>query len=148
MRPFRPATAATCVLAFTALLLTACEKQIEAPTAQGVCYQVIFLDKDGKTARFNEVAHGRPSLESCAAALEGMRIRFLGLGSNQTDIVGAYQGNFIFIQPEGVFTATSLEGPRYVAWVRTGDGRLAIPGAMPPATETPTKAARLAAEQK
>jgi len=30
-----------------------------------------------------------------------------------------------------VLTSTSLEGPRYVALVRTGDGRLAIPGAMP-----------------
>jgi hypothetical protein len=32
-----------------------------------------------------------------------------------------------------VLTSTSLEGPRYVALVRTGDGRLAIPGAMPQA---------------
>jgi hypothetical protein len=130
MRPFRFATAASCVLVFTASLLTACEKQIEAPTAQGVCYQVIFLDKDGKTAKFNEVAHGRPSLESCAAALEGMRIRFLGLGSNQTDIVGAYQGNFLFLNQFGVFTSQTITGARYPALVRTGDGRLAVPGSV------------------
>jgi len=45
--------------------------------------------------------------------------------------MGAYQGNFIFIQREGVFTAPSLEEHAYLALVRTGDGRLAIPGAMP-----------------
>ena len=53
------------------------------------------------------------------------------LGGNQTDIYGAYQSNFLFLVKEGVMTSTSLEGPRYVALVRTGDGRLAIPGAMP-----------------
>ena len=38
---------------------------------------------------------------------------------------------FIFLQREGIFTAGSLEEHRYLALVRTGDGRLAIPGAMP-----------------
>ena len=117
-------------IALVFLPLAACEKQIEAPTDTGFCYQVIFLDKDGKTARFNEVAHNRPSLESCAAALEGMRIRFLGLGSNQTDIVGAYQGNFLFLNQFGVFTSQTITGARYPALVRTGDGRLAVPGAV------------------
>jgi hypothetical protein len=113
-----------------ALSLTACEKPIEAPYTQGVCYQVIFLDKDGKTARFNEVAHGRPNLESCAAALEGMRIHFLSLGGTATDIVGAYQGNFLFLDRYGVFTGQTLTSARYPALVRTGDGRLVIPGAV------------------
>jgi hypothetical protein len=60
-----------------------------------------------------------------------MRIKFLRMGGNQQDIYGAYQANFLFLQQEGVFTSTSLEGPRYIALVRTGDGRLAVPGAMP-----------------
>ena|SRR5579872_3609730 len=111
-------------------LLGACQKQIEAPYTQGVCYQVIFLDKDGKTARFNEVARNRPNLESCAAALEGMRIRFLSLGGSQTDIVGAYQGNFLFLDRYGVSTGQSLTSARYPALVRTGDGRLVVPGAV------------------
>lgn len=117
-------------VALTALSLSACEKQIEAPYTTGYCYQVVFLDKDGKKAKFNEVAHNRPSLESCAAALEGMRLRFLGLGSNQTDIVGAYQGNFLFLNQYGVFTSQTLTGVRYPALVRTGDGRLAVPGSV------------------
>ena len=71
------------------------------------------------------------SLEACAGNLEAMRVKFLRMGGNQTDIYGAYQANFLFLVREGVMTSTSLEGPRYVALVRTGDGRLAIPGAMP-----------------
>jgi hypothetical protein len=55
------------------------------------------------------------------------------MGGTQQEIYGAYQANFLFLEPQGVLTSTSLEGPRYVALVRTGDGRLAIPGAMPQA---------------
>ena len=53
------------------------------------------------------------------------------MGGSQRTLVGAYQGNFLFLQPEGIFTAPSLEQNRYLVLVRTGDGRLAIPGAMP-----------------
>jgi hypothetical protein len=117
-------------LPLAALPLTACDKPIEPPYVTGMCYQVIFLDKNGKTARFNEVAKGRPNLESCAAALEGMRIHFLSLGGNAVSIVGAYQGNFLFLDQYGVFTAPSLTSARYPALVRTGDGRLVVPGAV------------------
>ena len=122
--------AAIAALVLAGLPLAACEKQLEAPYTTGMCYQVIFLDKDGKTARFNEVAHDRKNLESCAAALEGMRIHFLQMGGNQIAIVGAYQGNFLFLDQYGVFTAQSLTSARYPALVRTGDGRLVIPGAV------------------
>jgi len=118
------------VLALSALSLTACDKPIDAPTETGVCYHLASFSKDGKSAKFNEVARNRPSLESCAAALEGMRIRFLSLGGGQTDIIGAYQGNFLFLNPYGVFTAPSLTAARYPALVRTGDGRLAVPGSV------------------
>ena len=62
-----------------------------------------------------------------------MRIKFLRMGGTHQEIYGAYQANFLFLEPQGVLTSTSLEGPRYVALVRTGHGRLAIPGAMPQA---------------
>lgn len=80
--------------------------------------------------KFNRLVEAK-SLEVCAANLEAMRIKFLRMGGSQQEIYGAYQTNFLFLQREGVLTSTSLEGPRYVALVRTGDGRLAIPGAMP-----------------
>lgn len=111
-----------------ALALCACAKRTTPPGTAGVCYHVVF-EKNG-TLKYNKLVNA-PNLETCAANLEAMRLKFLGMGSSATELLGAYQANFIFVQREGIFTSTSLEGPRYVALVRTGDGRLAIPGAMP-----------------
>jgi hypothetical protein len=112
----------------TAVALAGCEHRTEPPGTAGVCYHVV-PQKDG-SLKYNRLVN-TPNLETCAANLEAMRIKFLRMGGNQQDIYGAYQANFLFLQKEGVLTSTSLEGPRYVALVRTGDGRLAIPGAMP-----------------
>ena len=108
--------------------LGACAKQTEPPGTTGVCYHVV-PQKDG-SLKYNKLVMAS-SLEACAANLEAMRIKFLRLGGSQQSLLGAYQSNFLFLQTEGVLTSTTLEGPRYVALVRTGDGRLAIPGAMP-----------------
>ncbi|HEX7945936.1 MAG TPA: hypothetical protein VF495_14795 [Phenylobacterium sp.] len=116
------------VLTAAALALTACAKKTVPPGDAGVCYHVV-PQKDG-TLKYNKLVQA-DSLEKCAANLEAMRIKFLRLGGSQQDIYGAYQANFLFLVKEGVMTSTSLEGPRYVALVRTGDGRLAIPSAMP-----------------
>jgi hypothetical protein len=110
------------------LALGACAKKTTPPGDVGICYHVV-PQKDG-SLKYNKLVQTE-SLEKCAANLEAMRIKFLRLGGSQQDIYGAYQANFLFLQREGVLTSTSLEGPRYVALVRTGDGRLAIPGAMP-----------------
>jgi hypothetical protein len=112
-----------------ALALSACEKHIEAPFERGVCFHVVPLT--GGAVKFNKLAENKPNLETCAAALEGMRERFLALGGTNTDVVGAYQGNFLFLGKTGVFTGPTLEGARWPALVRTQDGRLAIPSAMP-----------------
>lgn len=116
------------VLAAAALALAACAKKTTPPGDPGICYHVA-PQKDG-SLKYNKLVKAA-SLEVCAANLEAMRIKFLRLGGNQQEIYGAYQANFLFLEKTGVFTSTSLEGPRYVALVRTGDGRLAIPGAMP-----------------
>jgi hypothetical protein len=109
--------------------LAACgEKPIEPPSNIGVCWHAI-PQQDG-TIKFNELAKNVPNIETCAATLEGMRIRFARLGSQQREITGAYQGNFLFLQSEGVFVASDTKRARYLALVRTGDGRLAIPGAI------------------
>lgn len=113
---------------FAAAALAACAKRTEPPGEAGVCYHVV-VQKDG-ALKYNKLVN-TPNLETCAANLEAMRIKFLTLGGSAQEILGAYQANFIFLQREGVFTSTTLEGPRYLALVRTGDGRLAIPGAMP-----------------
>lgn len=121
-------TAAAVFLAGAAV--SACSQRTEPPGDPGICYHVV-PQKGGKLKYFKLV--NATSLESCAANLEAMRLKFLRMGGTQQDIYGAYQANFLFLQQEGVLTSTSLEGPRYVALVRTGDGRLAIPGAMPTA---------------
>jgi hypothetical protein len=108
--------------------LAACSQRTEPPGDVGVCYHVV-PQENGKLKYFKLV--NAPNLETCAANLEAMRLKFLRMGGSQQDLYGAYQANFLFLQQEGVLTSTSLEGPRYVALVRTGDGRLAIPGAMP-----------------
>jgi hypothetical protein len=112
-----------------AVTLAGCEKPIEAPYDTGVCWHVA-PQKDG-TMKFNVLAKNQPNVENCAAALEGMRIRFNRMGMNQQQLIGAYQGNFLFVQREGIFVGKTLTGGRYLALVRTGDGRLAVPGAMP-----------------
>jgi hypothetical protein len=118
------------ILALAAAALAAgCSKQTLPPGDMGVCYHVA-TQKDG-TLRYNKLVTNVANLETCAGNLEAMRVKFLHMGGNQVDITGAYQGNFIFIRSEGVFTAPSLEDHPYLALVRTGDGRLAIPGAMP-----------------
>ena len=111
-----------------ALALSACAKKTTPPGDPGVCYHVV-PQRDG-SLKYNRLVT-TDALEKCAANLEAMRIKFLTMGGNQQEIYGAYQANFLFLVKEGVMTSTSLEGPRYVALVRTGDGRLAIPGAMP-----------------
>jgi hypothetical protein len=108
--------------------LAACVKRTEPPGDAGVCFHVV-PQADG-SMKYNKLVMA-PSLETCAANLEAMRIKFLRMGGSSLNIYGAYQSNFLFLEREGVRTSTSLEGPRYVALVRTGDGRLAIPGAMP-----------------
>lgn len=121
------ATAA--VLVISALGLSACEKQTKAPFEQGVCFQVA-TNKDG-TLRYNPVERNVAQMELCAAALEGMRMRFVRMGqSNSQSMVGAYQGSFLFLEKEGIYVGQTYEGPRFMSLVRTGDGRLAVPGAI------------------
>ncbi|HEY3800106.1 MAG TPA: hypothetical protein VGL58_17290 [Caulobacteraceae bacterium] len=113
---------------FACLALAACHRGPQPPGDTGVCYHMAKLV--GDTPTYNVVARGVPDMEHCAADLEGMRIRFLGLGGNVTDIVGAYQGSFLFLGSEGVFTADSFQGPRYPFLVHVGD-QLVPPGSAP-----------------
>ena len=111
------------------LALGACARELQAPIDKGVCWHLVQLP--GGKLRFNRLAAGQPDLEHCAAQLEMMRLRFSALGVTQQYVTGAFQGQFLFLQPQGVFTAPTLEGYRFPFMVRTGDGRLAMPGAMP-----------------
>jgi len=124
----KPAVLAAFALSGAALALGGCAKHTRPPGEVGICYQV-QPQKDG-SLKYNRMPSQQPDLEHCAAALEAMRIRFLNMGGSQRELVGAYQGNFIFLQHDGIFTAPSLEDHRYLFLVRTGDGHLTMPGAV------------------
>ena len=117
------------VLALGLLTLSACAKKVEAPTDRGICWHMVQF-KDG-TSRFNQLSRNVPTLEQCASDLEGMRLRFSALGAQNDQMIGAYQGQFLFLQSEGIYTGQSLDGGHYLLLVRTGDGRLAKVGVMP-----------------
>lgn len=112
------------------LALTGCEQAVEAPFDRGVCYAVQLSDEEGEPPRFNKVADDQPQIEFCAARLEEVRLRFQRMGVAQQEITGSYQGQFIFIDRGGVWIAKSLNGGRFNLMARTGDGRLAMPGAI------------------
>lgn len=123
----RPILIAVSVAA-AGLALAGCEKQTKAPFEKGVCFHVA-TNKD-KTLRFNPVARNVPTMEECAATLEGMRIKFVRMGSPNRTLTGSYQGSFLFLEKEGIFLGQTYEGARFMSLVRTGDGRLAVPGAV------------------
>lgn len=123
----RPVLIAASVVA-AGLALSGCEKQIKAPFEKGVCFHVA-TNKD-KTLRFNPVERNVPTMEQCAATLEGMRIRFVRMGSPTRTLTGSYQGSFIFVEKDGIYLGQTYDGARFMSLVRTGDGRLAVPGAI------------------
>ena len=117
------------VLGIGAAALTACSNSVEAPYVEGVCFAV-ELGEEGEPPVFNKLAENQPQIEYCAARLEEMRLRFLRQGGTRQEVIGAYHGQYIFIAREGVWIGKSLEGSRFIAMARTGDGRLAVPGAI------------------
>ena len=118
------------VLALLGLSLGACSNAPKAPFDKGVCYSVIPAEDGKGPPKMNVLAENQPQIEFCAARLEEMRLNFLRLGGNRREVVGAFQGQFIFIDRRGVFFGKTLDGARFFALARTGDGRLAIPGAI------------------
>ena len=107
--------------------LAGCTQHVKPPTDQGVCYAM--ETPDGEPV-FNIVARDQPQIETCAARLEELRLRFRRMGGTRQEITGAYQGQFIFVDRRGVSFGRTLEGSRFFALARTGDGRLAVPGAI------------------
>ncbi|GAA0867766.1 hypothetical protein GCM10009116_01850 [Brevundimonas basaltis] len=123
----RPALVVAAGLA--AVALTACGGGVDAPYEPGVCFSVETRE-GGETPAFHKLAEDQPQIEHCAARLEEMRVRFLRQGGSRQEVTGAYQGQFIFIDREGVWIGKSLDGSRFFLLARTGDGRLAMPGAI------------------
>jgi len=125
----RPPIALALALGLVAGALAGCRAQIQPPSDAGVCYHMAAI-QDGKP-RFNVLAAKVPDMEHCAAHLEAMRGNFQRLGSTTRNVIGAYQGNFLFLGDDGVFTAETYEGPRYPFLVRSGDQLVPV-GSAPP----------------
>ena len=130
-----------------ALLLSwtaaACSPGVQAPTDAGVCWHVV-RDAKGQTGgvvsgkyRFFVLKRNVPDLEHCAAALDGMRVRFLALGGSAKEVAGVFQGEYLFVDPRGVFAATSLDAPPFPTLTRTEDGRLLTPSQASQAQTSP-----------
>jgi hypothetical protein len=121
-------TLSLAVATVAVLALGACARQVAAPTDTGICWQAIPL-KNGDI-KFNKVSEREPAMENCAATLEGMRLRFLSMGGSNQEIIGAYQGNYLFLESNGIFMSQTFNGNRYFALGRTADGRLATAAAL------------------
>ena len=102
-------------------------ERIEAPTGRGLCWYI--ADQADGSIRNNKVAENIPNIEQCAAELERMRIRFIRMGGTNHEILGAYQGTFIMLRREGIFTAQRLGGMQYMLLQRA-NGKLVMPGAI------------------
>ncbi|ESQ80428.1 hypothetical protein [Asticcacaulis sp. YBE204] len=116
------------VTGLAVLSLAACDSnRVVAPKDRGVCYQVAF-PKDQKP-KFNVVKRDLPSIEYCAAHLDKVRIDFMKLGSPRKELVGSFQGTFLFVDARGVKIGQTFEGPRFQLLAKAPDGRLLVPGA-------------------
>jgi hypothetical protein len=114
-------------LTAAALALAACEQPVKAPLGRGQCYHMVSQgssDAERAEPKFNQLPGYYQSLEYCAAGLE--QVRLTGM---RGEINGAYQGQFVWINRRGIYVSQGYEEPRYLALVRTGDGRLVVPGA-------------------
>lgn len=114
-------------LAFLALAACAPKDNIIAPTGKGLCWYM--ADQPDGTIRNNQVAQGITTIELCAAELERMRIKFIRMGGSNHEIVGSYQGTFILLKRDGIYTAQRLKGMRYMLLQRV-NGKLVVPGAV------------------
>ena len=94
------------------------------------CYSVVFPKTKGGDYKFNLVKASSPDLEHCAASLEVNRVEYLSHGGNRSDFWGEYAGHYIYINNAGLYSSNSIDGMQYPLLVRTGDGRLARPGAV------------------
>ena len=116
-----------------ASLLQGCGDSVKAPEDTGVCWHMV-MNAEGQTGgvvsgkyRFFVLKRNVADLEHCAAALDGMRTRFLSLGGSQHEVTGDYQGEFLFVDPRGVFSANSMDAMPFPTLTRTEDGRLLTP---------------------
>lgn len=82
--------------------------QPHAPEDPQVCWRMSG-GAGGAPVRFTRFGEHVPGLESCAGRLEAEFLR----GGARGEVNGAYQGRFIFIDREAVWSADTLHGGRW-----------------------------------
>jgi hypothetical protein len=75
--------------------------EVAAPRDPGVCW------RRGADGRFMAIYRGSSGIEACAGDLERIHMR------TGEDLVGAYQGRYIFVDKEAIRSADSLSGVRW-----------------------------------
>jgi len=90
------------LLAFLALTAGCQRSDPGAPTTEGVCWRA-----DPAPPKFVALEQDVPDLISCAMDLD---LAYLGEGHA---LVGAYQGNYIFVGPDKIQSAQGLDLFRY-----------------------------------
>lgn len=99
-------------LAASGAILAGCAKEIRPPDTPGVCW-LMTGSKD--KPMFAPVAAYNANLYSCASQLEAVRMR------RGVEVVGAYNGNFIFVTNDAIQTSERFTGNR--AWVFSNQQR-------------------------
>jgi len=116
------------VLTAAAVALGGCQKHLQAPAEENVCY---FLGHPAKDQiKFNVVGRNVPDVEHCAVLVYNLRQDMLRTGTAADYTEGAYGGNFIWVNNHEVRFARYHEGPTSVLLVHSPDGRLIQPGAI------------------
>ncbi len=75
--------------------------EVSAPRDPGVCW------RRGGDGRFTAIYRGSSGIEACAGDLERIHMR------TGEDLVGAYQGRYIFVDKEAIRSADSLNSERW-----------------------------------
>lgn len=115
-------------LAAPAVLLGGCEKHLQAPGEENVCY---FIGRPATDQfKFNVIGRNVPDVEHCAVLLYNLRMDMLRTGTAADYTEGSYGGSFLWVNNREVRFARYHEGPTSVLLVHSPDGRLIQPGAI------------------
>ena len=76
----------------------------QAPRDPGVCWRMTFA---GDKPIYHRLGANITNLETCAAYLEREYL------VHRTEVAGAYQGRFIFVDEQAVRSAATLDGSRW-----------------------------------
>lgn len=108
------------------MALGGCQKTLEAPREDKVCYFIGHPSKD--EVKFIVVGRNVQSLEHCAGLIYGVRREMLATGTAGDETEGTYGGMFLFVTNRDARAATNYYGPRFPFLIRTQDNRFVPPG--------------------